>query len=477
MLDTAAGMHFHFGQLIAHAARTRRLGAGSIVGGGTVSVADALQAAQGVACLAEIRAIESAAAGAPATGWLQFGETVHIEAFRRRRPERLRRDRTTCGRHRLICSPPLPLPCKTSPAGSSTPPSGSCSVWACSWACRPGSNSSRPASSRWSGRTMEIRRSADGHYHWPGRIGSGGSMREIDFLVDTGATGTAIPAALARELGLTVVGTMQSNTAGGVVQGQIVLADLNLDGGVRAERLRVAALPQLAAPLLGMDVLGRLAWSQERGVLRIAPPGERHVSRLLRTFATLAALLLAGAAAAERHTCPPAVPAVADAQAAGQGPRPALEGHARRPHAAPLRHPARGQAAVAQAGPADRRGAEERRRAGAGDRPQRPRPAAGHGRPAPPRAARRAAAAPAARLRTRLHGQRGDGRAAPAAAGHHADGDGGALVRHGHQPRDGAGADRRPPPRAQGRHAPRSSRWSRHSTSSRCWCPPTRPRP
>lgn len=123
------------------------------------------------------------------------------------------------------------------------------------------------------GRTMEIRRSADGHYHWPGRIGTGGSMREIDFLVDTGATGTAIPAALARELGLTVVGTMQSNTAGGVVQGQIVLADLQLDGGVRAERLRVAALPQLAAPLLGMDVLGRLAWSQERGVLRIAPAG------------------------------------------------------------------------------------------------------------------------------------------------------------------------------------------------------------
>jgi fumarylacetoacetate (FAA) hydrolase len=80
-LDSAEGMHFHFGQLIAHAARTRRLGAGSIVGGGTVSVADALQPAQGVACLAEIRAIESAAAGAPTTGWLQFGETVRIEAF------------------------------------------------------------------------------------------------------------------------------------------------------------------------------------------------------------------------------------------------------------------------------------------------------------------------------------------------------------------------------------------------------------
>jgi aspartyl protease family protein len=123
------------------------------------------------------------------------------------------------------------------------------------------------------GQTLELRRAEDGHYHWPGRIGSAGSMRQIDFLVDTGATGTAIPASLARELGLPVVGTMQSNTAGGVVQGQIVLADLSLQGGVSAEKLRVAALPQLSAPLLGMDVLGKLRWQQERGVMTITAPG------------------------------------------------------------------------------------------------------------------------------------------------------------------------------------------------------------
>lgn len=77
-LDTASGMHFDFGRLIAHAAHTRRLAAGSIVGGGTVSVQDA---AQGVACLAEIRAIETAEGGAPSTPWLQFGDTVRIEAL------------------------------------------------------------------------------------------------------------------------------------------------------------------------------------------------------------------------------------------------------------------------------------------------------------------------------------------------------------------------------------------------------------
>ena len=115
------------------------------------------------------------------------------------------------------------------------------------------------------GGVVEIRRSADGHYHWPGSVGG----QPVDFLVDTGATGTAIPAALARQLGLPVVGRARSNTAGGVVDAEIVQGDLLLQGGVRAERLRMTALPDLHAPLLGMDVLGRLRLQQQGGVLRI----------------------------------------------------------------------------------------------------------------------------------------------------------------------------------------------------------------
>ena len=115
------------------------------------------------------------------------------------------------------------------------------------------------------GGTVEIRRAADGHYHWPGRIDG----RSVEFLVDSGATGTAIPAALARELGLSAQGSVRSQTAGGVVTGTVVVADLQLQGGVSAERLRMVALPGLAAPLLGMDVLGRLRWQQEEGLLRI----------------------------------------------------------------------------------------------------------------------------------------------------------------------------------------------------------------
>ena len=116
------------------------------------------------------------------------------------------------------------------------------------------------------GGTIEIRRGNDGHYHWPGKING----RSVDFLIDTGATGTAIPASLARELRLESIGAVRSGTANGTTTGQLVRIDLDLRGGVRAERLRVVALPGLAdRPLLGMDVLGRLRWQQVDGVLRI----------------------------------------------------------------------------------------------------------------------------------------------------------------------------------------------------------------
>lgn len=113
---------------------------------------------------------------------------------------------------------------------------------------------------------IEIRRGPDGHYHWPGRVND----HEVDFLIDTGATGTAIPASLAASLRLEAVGTVQSSTANGLVTGQIVVADIALRGGLAVRRLRVAALPGLHdSPLLGMDLLGRLHWQQVDGVLKI----------------------------------------------------------------------------------------------------------------------------------------------------------------------------------------------------------------
>src|SRR4051794_23843692 len=70
-------------------------------------------------------------------------------------------------------------------------------------------------------------------------------------------------------LGLVGEESVRSSTAGGWTTGRVVRADLALEGGVRAERLRMVALPNLASPLLGMDVLGRLRWQQRDGALRI----------------------------------------------------------------------------------------------------------------------------------------------------------------------------------------------------------------
>ena len=74
--DAGPEMTFHFGQLIAHVARTRRLRAGSIVGSGTVSNKDWTQ---GYSCVAEKRAIETIESGAPQTAFMQFGDTIRIE--------------------------------------------------------------------------------------------------------------------------------------------------------------------------------------------------------------------------------------------------------------------------------------------------------------------------------------------------------------------------------------------------------------
>ena len=69
-------MTFDFPRLIAHAARTRPLAAGSIVGSGTISNVDR---SRGSACLAEKRTLETLDGGKPVTPFLRFGDRVRIE--------------------------------------------------------------------------------------------------------------------------------------------------------------------------------------------------------------------------------------------------------------------------------------------------------------------------------------------------------------------------------------------------------------
>lgn len=85
--NTRVDMTFDFPTLIAHAAKTRALSAGTIVGSGTVSNRGEdggpgkpiAEGGVGYSCIAELRMIETIASGAPVTGFLKRGDRVEIE--------------------------------------------------------------------------------------------------------------------------------------------------------------------------------------------------------------------------------------------------------------------------------------------------------------------------------------------------------------------------------------------------------------
>jgi fumarylacetoacetate (FAA) hydrolase len=85
--DAGVDMTFDFGTLIAHAAKTRALCAGTIIGSGTVSNRGpdggpgktVAEGGVGYSCLAELRTVETLAQGAPKTPFLKIGDRVRIE--------------------------------------------------------------------------------------------------------------------------------------------------------------------------------------------------------------------------------------------------------------------------------------------------------------------------------------------------------------------------------------------------------------
>jgi fumarylacetoacetate (FAA) hydrolase len=85
--DAGVDMTFDFPTLVAHAAKTRPLGAGVIVGSGTVSNRDAdggpgkpiREGGVGYSCIAELRSVETILSGAPQTPFLTAGDRVRIE--------------------------------------------------------------------------------------------------------------------------------------------------------------------------------------------------------------------------------------------------------------------------------------------------------------------------------------------------------------------------------------------------------------
>ncbi|WP_445355305.1 fumarylacetoacetate hydrolase family protein [Microbulbifer sp. EKSA008] len=84
--NAGVDMTFHFGQLVAHAARTRPLCAGTIIGSGTVSNKldggpgkPVAEGGVGYSCIAEIRMIETIQSGSASTPFMDFGNTISIE--------------------------------------------------------------------------------------------------------------------------------------------------------------------------------------------------------------------------------------------------------------------------------------------------------------------------------------------------------------------------------------------------------------
>jgi fumarylacetoacetate (FAA) hydrolase len=74
--EAGVDMQFDFAQLVAHAARTRPLSAGTLVGSGTVANQDT---SLGASCFAEKRTVETLETGKPVTPFMSFGDVVRIE--------------------------------------------------------------------------------------------------------------------------------------------------------------------------------------------------------------------------------------------------------------------------------------------------------------------------------------------------------------------------------------------------------------
>ena len=74
--EAGVDMQFDFSQLVAHAARTRPLSAGTIVGSGTIANEDT---SRGASCFAEKRTVETLRDGKPSTPFMKFGDVVRIE--------------------------------------------------------------------------------------------------------------------------------------------------------------------------------------------------------------------------------------------------------------------------------------------------------------------------------------------------------------------------------------------------------------
>ena len=282
-----------------------------------------------------------------------------------RRPQRVRRDRAARGRRWPRSRPDE----RTAGLAEDTPPSGCCWRWPCSWACRPGRRSSaarasRPTAAAWRSAAPPTATTTGPASQRPRRSNSWSTPAP---------PAPRSPPAWRASWGCRLDGRVQSQTAGGVVQGRVVRADLQLQRR-RARRApahgRAAGAGSAAA---GHGRAGPLRWQQDDGVLRIDLHASGSVTQawhgsLRAALAAAGWRWRAGRSAVAAPTCPPPPVSPTRRNAAPQRDardRGLLWRISRDGRELPLRHAARGQPAWSPPGPAAR-GAGAQRRAGPG---------------------------------------------------------------------------------------------------------------
>jgi aspartyl protease family protein len=112
---------------------------------------------------------------------------------------------------------------------------------------------------------VELKRNRMGHYHVTGSING----HTVEFMLDTGATDIAIPAAVADEIGLQRHGRYESNTANGVTYGYATRLEQVRVGDIALRDLEASILPNMGddVVLLGMNFLKKIEFTQRGDTL------------------------------------------------------------------------------------------------------------------------------------------------------------------------------------------------------------------
>ncbi len=115
-------------------------------------------------------------------------------------------------------------------------------------------------------KTISIRQGNSGHYFLEGEVNS----TTFTFVVDTGASGVALPSSIAVAAKIDCKVHVAANTANGITDGCYVTLPVLRFGPFQLENIKAMILPNLEQPLLGMDVLERFNIEQDHGEMRIS---------------------------------------------------------------------------------------------------------------------------------------------------------------------------------------------------------------